>query len=404
VKILQVIPDLAANTGGPVTAAMGLAEALECAGHSVTIATTDYEYRPGVSESNTLDIRTFKTYLPFWRLAPGLNDFLRQNVKHYEMVLIASLWQYPTCIAARACRRAGVPYVVSTNGMLDPWCLRQSAWKKSPYLGLIEGATLRGAAGLHATSEAECVNSRMAAWNEWPFVLPLGLRRAAFEPLPSRTAFAQRFTALADRRYVLFLGRLHYKKQPEVLVRAFARVARQRSELRLVMAGPGTASYIESLTNLATELGIADQTIFTGMLQGSAAMEALRGADVFCLPSLHENFGIAVAEAMAMECPVLISDQVALASEVMAAQAGVVSAPDVEATATALATLLEDESLRQRMGRNGRALVLARFTWQSAAQGFVGIFEDILAGTRNSPAWRRGESVERSRSAATVNR
>ncbi len=391
-KILYVIPDLSRVTGGTVTALAGLSVAHAAMGEEVAIATTDWDLQ-NAPPLQGVRVHAFPCRWARWRWAPALGAFLAKNIHSYDIVCNEGLWQYPTWKAATVCRAAGVPYVVSTNGMLEAWCVAQKRWKKQPYLRWVEGESLRGAAALHATTDMEYGNSSMAKWNRWAFVVPAALREEAYSAIPDPNLFAQRFPAISGKRMVLFLGRVHYKKQPEVAIRAFHRVADKFLDTVLVVAGPGEPSYVGRLKSLCEQMGIGGRVIFTGMLEGAAILQAYSAATVFILPSLQENFGLAVAEAMAMQCPVIVSDQVQLAPAIATATAGLIGPPTVDDMAHALNALLTDEGLRASMGRNGRKLVLERFTWRGNAPEFLTAFEDILAGTRTSPTWRDGQSA-----------
>ncbi len=393
-RILHIIPDLAFSSGGPVTSCYGLAEALSGLGHSNTIASTLAGYeRKEVSAD--VDVRVFPTLYGPWRYAPQLAHYVKHKLKSIDIVMIEGLWQYPTYTCARLCRQARVPYVVSTNGMLNTWSVRQKLWKKVVYLGLLEGRTLQHAAALHATSEGEARNSTMLRWNSWPFVMPLGVNRAAYTDLPKRGEFAEKFPALKGRRFVLFLGRVHYKKQPHVLIQAFYDACGNDHDIMLVLAGPVERSYHAELMALARRLNIADRVLFTGILKGRSVTQAFRDADLFCLPSLAENFGIAVAEAMAAGCPVVISEFVDMAPLVVQYDAGRVTRADAAGTASGIRELMRDEAERRRLAGNARQAVLANLTWEKVAQGFVEVFTDILQGTRHSEAWRGAGSAVR---------
>lgn len=187
---------------------------------------------------------------------------------------------------------------------------------------------------------------------------------------------------------VLFLGRLHPKKQPEVTLQAFHRACSGDPGTCLVLAGPGEPGYVSKLTRTAQRLGLAGRVVFTGLLAGRAVQEAYRAAAVFVLPSWQENFGFTVVEAMAAACPVIVSDRMDLAPDVRAAGAGLIVPPTVGGTAEAIARLLADEPLRSEMGRCGRRLVLERFTWDRVAKLFLEACDDIRSGRRQSAVWR----------------
>lgn len=370
-----------------MTAVLGLAEAQAAMGHEVSIASSDY----GVNSPPQLDGVEFKLFpcrYDTWRWAPELGRYLERFVKEFDVVMVESLWQYPTFIAGKICRAARMPYVVSPNGMLDEWSLSQKAWKKRPYLALLERATLLGAAAIHLTSEGELVNSHLNKWSVPKLVVPLGLHKSKYTDLPAGEGFRLRFPELSNRRIALFLGRLHYKKQPDVLIRAFHQACRSVSDLHLVLAGTGERAYVERLQELVKSLELEDRVLFTGILTGDAVREAYRAASIFVLPSWQENFGLSVVEAMAAECAVVVSDHMDLAPDILRAKAGLVTAPTVEETAEAMVSLLNDEPLSREMGRNGRKLVLEKYTWENCAQELGAAFEDILSGRKESGAWR----------------
>ncbi|HLC20813.1 MAG TPA: glycosyltransferase [Candidatus Methylomirabilis sp.] len=386
-KVLVVVPDLSPSTGGPVATVLGLAESLASTTQRVSIAATDFGIE-APPEVDGVDVRLFRCRLRSRRWSPGLWEFLKSEVSRYDLVSIHTLWQYPTCAAGMACRRAQVPYVVAPQGMLDRWSVSQKAWRKTLYLLAVEGRTLRRAAALHASSEGERIKSGLERWNRSVSVIPWGVSRAAYTDLPDRSRFADRFPALRDKQFVLFLGRLHPKKQPDVALRAFHKVCAKEKNTFLVLAGPGQAEYVSTLRKSACDLGIEDRVVFTGLLRGRAVQEAYRAASLFVLPSWQENFGNAVVEAMAAGCPVVVSDRIDLAPDIERANAGVVAPPSVDATAEAVARLLGDEALRVSLGHNGRRLVLERFTWEGVAPKVLAAYQDVVSGCRRSPEWR----------------
>jgi glycosyltransferase involved in cell wall biosynthesis len=386
-RILHVIPDLAPETGGPVTAVLGLAEAQAGMGHEVSIASSDYGLDT-TPQIDNVEFSLFSCRYDAWRWSPELGRHLERIVKGFDVVMVESLWQYPTFIAGKICRAAGMPYIISPNGMLDEWSLSQKAWKKRPYMTLIERATLLGANAIHLTSEGELSHSHLNRWRVPKIVIPLGLPKSKYADLPDEESFIRRYPELSGKQIVLFLGRLHYKKQLDVVIRAFHQACFDKPDAQLVLAGAGEGPYVESLHDLVKRLGIKDRVLFTGILKGDAVKEVFRAASVFVLPSWQENFGLALVEAMAAQCPVVISDHIDLAPDVAQAKAGLVVSPNTEETAEAITRLLENEEMRREMGSRGRRLVLEKFTWERCALDFNEVFDDILAGRNRSSAWR----------------
>lgn len=387
-KILHVIRDLSPATGGPVTAVLGMAKQQARMGHAVTIASTDYGIEKP-AEIEGVKVQIYPLTFALWRWSKGLSVALSDLVRVADMVHIHMLWEHPTYAAAAACRKMKKPYIIRPCGMLDRWSLSQRAWKKKVYLTLFLGTILDHAAAVHYTSEGERRQSSEFAGGCKSFVIPVGLPSSAYEDHPHAQAFWARFPALYGKRLVLFLGRLHYKKQPEVAIKAFADIAPRIPNGHLVMTGPGDAAYVSGLKQLVADLGLNKQVTFTGMLRGEAVREAYRAAELFVLPSLQENFGIAVAEAMAAGCPVVVSDRVDLSPEIAKAEAGLVCSPNVGETASAMNRLLEDEGLRTRMGENGQRLALEKFAWEKVATALTQVYEDILSGEYKSPDWKQ---------------
>jgi glycosyltransferase involved in cell wall biosynthesis len=386
-RVLHVIPDLSHETGGPVTAVMGLAEAQAAIGHEVCIASSDYGL-DSIPQLDGVEFSLFPCRYDTWRWTPELGRHLKEVVQRFDIVMIESLWQYPTCIAGRACRAANVPYMVSPNGMLDAWSLSQKAWKKRPYMALIERATILGSNGIHLTSEGELINSHLKKWHVPKIVIPLGLPKSKYTEMPDKTDFLRRYPELSGKQIVLFLGRLHYKKQPDVVIRAFHRACHDIPDAHLVLAGTGEHAYVQRLNELVKDLGIQDRVLFTGILKGDEVKEAYRAASVFVLPSWQENFGLSMVEAMAAGCPVVISDHIDLAPDILQAGAGLLVSPNVEETAEAITRILQNEEMRHEMGSRGRQLVLEKFTWERCARVFDEVFADILSGRNQSSAWR----------------
>ncbi len=187
-----------------------------------------------------------------------------------------------------------------------------------------EYRVLRDAYRVLFTSKAEKRLAEESFWlHRWnPYVVPYGASGPKGDPELQKQAFFERCPTVKDRRYLLFLGRIHRKKGCDLLIDAFAKVAADDPSLDLVMAGPDQQAWSQKLQQMAVEAGIGDRIHWPGMVTGDAKWGAFHGSEAFILPSHQENFGIAVAEALACGRPVLLADKVNIAEEIAEDKAG----------------------------------------------------------------------------------
>jgi glycosyltransferase involved in cell wall biosynthesis len=303
--------------------------------------------------------------------SPRLLDWLRANHSRFDGVIVNGVWQYHG-VAARKAFAGKRPYVVFAHGMLDPYFRRRfplKHLKKLLYWSLEEAHNLNRAEAVCFTSEEE----KKIAAEGFPFrnfrrvVVPYGTTGPEGDPEQLRAAFAAEFPAFANIPFLLFLGRIHPKKGCDLLLQAFSRVA--PSSLHLVIAGPDEIGWRAELEALADKLGISNRVHWTGMIRGQLKWGALFTADAFILPSHQENFGIAVADALACGLIPLISDQVNIAPEVVADGAGIMEPDTLEGTESlirAFLALTPDE--RSGMCQRAVACYQNRYALNGAAQ------------------------------------
>lgn len=386
-KILRIIVSADLRHGGPMEGAMRVGAELARRGHHYDLATLDPPGARCIADAPCRVIGlgeravTPDQRLPFlqrYGYAPRAVPWLREHLPDYDVAIVSGLWNYATMAARRALVGSGVPYVVFPHGMLDPWFREtyplKHAVKQLLWLGN-EGVLLRHAEAVLFTSEEERLRARGAfrPYRVRERVVGYGTGDVSGDPAAQVAAFRGLLPALGDRRYLLFLSRIHEKKGIDLLLDAYAGIAARRADLDLVIAGPDQVGLKATLEARAAALGIAPRIHWPGMLRGDAKFGAMRAAEAFVLPSHQENFGIVVAEAMACGRPVLITDKVNIWREILADEAALV-APD---TAAGIADLLDrylalDPAAREAMGTRARASFLRRFGIAHAA-------DDLLA-------------------------
>lgn len=375
-KILHVISSLDPATGGPaeiirVLLKYGPPEA------SQEVATLDDPKAPFLREMD----------FPVHALGPGKTTYgrsdqmipwLEANRSRFDGVVLHGLWQF-TGYAVWRTMRGRVPYVVFTHGMLDPYfkhAFPLKHLKKWLYWLPIEYWVLRGADRVLFTCEPEASLAKQSFWlHRWrPSVVPFGTIPPEGSPDAQKEAFFHACPDLRGKRYLLFLGRIDPKKGCDLLIEAFHKVSPRDPELQLVMAGPDPRNWraeLESSLPASTKARIH----WPGLLLGDAKWGAFRAAEAFVLPSHQENFGIAVAEALACSVPVLLSDKVNIAAEIASDGAGLMCSDTSAATEHMLQSWTELRDVQRReMAQRALECFHRRYDMRENAKTVVRLF------------------------------
>ena len=374
-RILHVVSTLSPRYGGPAQVCRELTKRLVARGHEVEIYTTNLDWPPsrgtlpvpvgaGFSEQG---VKVHYFACEFWpfEFSLGLARALRREIGTFDLVHIHGIYRFPQIVAGYFAARAGVPYWVRPHGSLDPFIYNKPErrrWKRL-FERYFAFPLLNHATRIHYTSELESQNTIQHNFRGKPLVLPNGIESDHFRALPERGRLRRQF-GLEGKFVILHFGRIDQKKGLNLLVEATGRVAAHRDDIMLVLAGPEDEAYGRQVRAWAAEHGIADRTLFTGMLVGEDKLQILADADVFVLASYAENFAVAAVEAMAAGLPVVVSQEVGIWPSVREANAGIVIPCEGEALADALMRLASDRELRIRLGRNGQACAHALYDWE----------------------------------------
>jgi glycosyltransferase involved in cell wall biosynthesis len=391
-RILHVIPSLAARDGGPPKAVIEMCRELLRRGEHAEIYTTnaDGDGSLDVPVGRPIEVRDVKvTYFPvngshYYKFSVPIAAALRTNVPRYDVVHINSLYQFPSTIAAYYCRKYGFPYILTPHGSLDPYIYWHHPLRKRLYEVLVERRNLAAAKAVHFTSAEEMELASSLGLRFRGVVGPYGLEIDESPPDCWTDAEAE-WPELVGKKVLLFLGRINFKKGLDVMARAFGAVHRRRGDAHLVIAGPDTDGYAGEVRKWLDDEGALDAATFAGMVVDGRKAALFRRADLFVLPSYSENFGIAVVEAMAAGLPIVISNKVNIWREIDEAGAGVVVKPDAEEVAGAILVLLDDPLRAKQMGERGRRLALEKFSWKAAGDHLVRLYQGVVAGRSPAP-------------------
>lgn len=328
-KILHVISSVDPKGGGPIEGVNQLSSVYRELGVDVAICSLDVPDAEWVKCSDT-KVYALGPAVGNYAYSSPLVPWLKVHANEYDAVIVNGLWQYIGFAVWRALSGTATPYYVFSHGMLDPWFKHTyplKHLKKWLYWPWAEYRVLRDARRVIFTCEEERLLARKSFWlykvNEAVTAYGVGNSPTNGDSLVAK--FVAQYPHLQGKRIALYLSRIHVKKGCDLLIEAFAKVAHRDENLHLVMAGPDQTGWVSKLKAQAAALGIAHRITWPGMLQGDMKWGAFYAAEVFCLPSHQENFGIVVAEALACGKPVLISNKVNIWREIEADSAGFVA-------------------------------------------------------------------------------
>jgi len=374
-RLLHVIRSMRPESGGPLEGLMRMVEVFIHNGHHVEIVTLDSQEEVA-RRVFPLKVTALGKGIGRYGYNPKLAPWLRQHAVQFDCVIVHGLWNYSSLGAWRALRNLSTPYCIFSHGMMSPWFREHyplKHLKKQAFWALAEGRVLRDARYVLFTCDEERLSARNVfrgfRYREW--VPGYGTADPTGDAESQKSRFLATFPTLKDKRFFLFLGRIHPVKGCDLLIEAFAEsISTLPPDFHLVIAGPDPSGMIPGLRKLAEKLGISDRTHWLEMLEGDLKWGAMRAADALIHSSHHENFGIVIAEAMACGTPVLISEKVNIWREVLASQGGFVEPDTVEGTR---------KLIRRFLALSGEELAKMK---TAARQGFLQYF-NVEQSARN---------------------
>lgn len=386
-RILNIIPSIAPETGGPADGVHKICQALAKGRNEVVLFTTNW---PNHSDLNSLgksstDDYSIETFLskPSWVTAnfpqsPYLLEAVKKRSKNFDIAIIHSLWNPLVTFTMRELRRIEARYCIMPHGMLDPVVLKRNRWKKLPWTYLWEQKNIEGASLIIFNTEAEEQKARQTTWRfRRTFVFPHIVDLSEWKELPLKSMFETKFPRVKGREVVLFVGRINWVKNLDKLLEALVIVRQKRPSAMLVCVGPDNDNYRPKLGKYARSLGLQESLFFTGMMNKEDLKMAYARGDVFALVSQKENFGIVVAEALASGLPVVLSEGVDVRKNLP--QEGPVRCvqPIPEKIAEALIAMLERSASRGLPDPEARAL--AERAWgNSHIPQLINTFKGII--------------------------
>ncbi len=364
--ILHVMPNVSRAFGGPTESLIGYAQAARTQDIDVHVAA------PAVSAEDEAWLREQlpEATLHFFAsagqhayvVAPGLWIWMWQEAKRFDAAHVHGLFNPVSSLSAHIGNVKTVPTIMRPFGTLSRYTFSRRSTLKQLYFTLLDRPALRRAAAVHFTTEAERDEANRLSINVED--------RSAVVPPPWRgEARAPDMKEKADRPTVLYMSRLHPKKNVQGLLRAWVQVVADRPDAQLWVAGDGDDAYVQQLHDTVAAHGLGDSVSFLGFVSGDEKERVLREAWAFALPSHQENFGVAVLEAVAAGLPVVISGEVQLQAFIEEKDLGrIVDRTDPSDIAAGLETVLADDAGRRRVAEAGPAGVREVFSLEQIGE------------------------------------
>jgi glycosyltransferase involved in cell wall biosynthesis len=373
--------------GGPILSVHALNKWLVKKGADVTVFATNINGK-GITDvplNREVDVDGVKVwYFPAcwrgWEYSRGLHKALKDKAKDFDLIHITSVFLSASALGAHYAKKYGKPYIISPRGSLmkEPLQMRKSFIKKM-YLALIEKRNLLGASAIHFTAEKEKEEYLETGLDYKSFfVIPNALDPVDLDRY-EKTSFRKNFGISKDRKIILSLGRINWKKGFDTLIPVFAEVLKEDPKCLLVIAGESDQGYKKEVEKLIREHGVGKKVLFAGMLLGEDKAGAFKESDVFVLPTYSENFGMSVVEAMHCGLPSVVSGGLGIGLDIAKSEAGIVVKKDTREFTDAILSLLKNPRLSSKIGESGRKFVKDKFSPDILAEEFIRQYEKIMS-------------------------
>lgn len=370
--------------GGVVRAVLDICQALAKRNHDVTLLTfcdddVPQQWKsPHAGEPKVVLLNRKGKLWP--KLTTESAEIVRKQLIDADALHVHVPWD-PICAdLGRIAKSMNIPYVVSLHGMLDDCSMRQKNAKKRIYLRVAGKRLLEEAAAVHCTAEAE--KDQTCKWypDGQSVVLPLIFDLEEYESLPGPEIARQTFASVFPDEttpLLLFLSRLHMIKGLELLIDTAEQLRDSGSAFKLIIAGTGEKTYEQQLKQMVNAKELSEHISFLGFVTGIEKVSLYEAADIFVLPTSHENWGFVLIEALACGTPLVTTKGVNIWPELQSSGGAVIADATVVAMAEAITNLLQDDSKLNSMGAKGREWVLENMKVDKILSQYENLYSDI---------------------------
>lgn len=386
-KVLQVSNFFKPSfeSGGVARSVYNISKGLSKRGHDVTVYTTNYSLRDvGVETNKPVNLEgmcvyyfeNLRKYFPV--KTPPVPYYLpliiRKEIKNFDIIHIHEHRTLLAAIVSYYARKNRIPYIIQSRGSVLPFYQKESLKKFYDYL--MGNKILENASAVIALTKVEAAQYKKMGINQDNIrVIPNFIDSCSCKNI-EKGKFRSKYGISDNEQIILYLGRLDKIKGIDLLVEAFGDLAKNLSNVKLVIVGPDDG-YLSSMNQQINQLGIQDKTIYTGPLYGSDKFEAYTDADVYVLPSRYETFPNTVLEAVVCETPVIVTERCGIA-DLVKDNMGLVIKWDKKSLKDGICSMITDEKMRNEFADKGKIFIRENLDSNIVAGKIENLYKSII--------------------------
>ena len=376
---------------------------LQKMGHDITIISTDINPYSGRTQNKRIydnqqmsteiidepiDIHGIPVFVLHCSLpaslgvyCPNASNLAKKIIKNYDVIHIASWYHHPGIVFSKIAFEYKVPYVFSAYATLQSENRSHKKIQKWLFDHLYTKKMIYRASGFQSVGDLETeAYIKLGADSRKIYRIDPAIAPETFEITERTNVFSRMGVDREHNQYLLCLGRIVERKRIDLIIRAFAKLVKNKKKLILVIAGSGAKSYERKIKQLIHELRIEENVKFAGLVLGNEKLELLESAKLLVHTASGDIHPLAVEEALTMGIPVVVTN--CDMPEIAEYQAGIIVEPDINSIHQALIKMLEDENKLSIFSKNAKKLVNEKFLLKDQVKKYESMY---LNAIKNKP-------------------
>lgn len=364
-------------------------------GHDVTVYTSNALNLHGVRGSKINDsvkyvggvkVRYFPYILRYGTMffSPSMFYSIRDEVKEFDIIHIHDARCFQSAVTAYYSKVYNIPIIYQPHGSFKS--NSHGGFFRFLSRGLIDKLyaerIFKKADRVIALNQTEAEKYRcMGVRDEKIEIIPNGIDLSEYTDLPSKGEFKKKYNIPAEKKIILYVGRIHRTKGIDFLLKAFAYLINKMKfkDALLVVVGPDDG-YLHEVKSLSASLGVSTSVLYTGLISNKDKISAYVDSSICCYLNPNEPFGLVSLEAAASKLPVVVSEGTPMSEIVKRSGFGFsITYGDVLALVKTMETVLKDEKLSNEMGKCGREYVFENFGWDTIIDKYEMLYGNICA-------------------------